>query len=156
MITSDLHSSHIVFPPLVLTLLQQEVCLCEWQGTGCWEAVIPVQFSPWSPGNLWNMSQVPKKHVRCRTQRVKKSLLYPPSSSTPLSPALTPHLNSEVKLFISLPHPIKGAWYKRMKLDFFPGYWRIRVEVEAAVSNVCEPRWSSSRCKDKIGGQPTL
>lgn len=86
----------------------------------------------------------------------EKSPFYPPPSSIPLSPALTPHLNSKVRLFISLPHPIKGTWYKRMKPDFLPGYWRIRAEVEAAVSDVCEPPWSSSRCKDKIGAHPTL
>lgn len=56
---------------LSLPLLQQEVCLGEWQATRRWDAVILVQFSPRSPGNLRNMSQIHKKHVHCRTQRVK-------------------------------------------------------------------------------------
>lgn len=109
---------------------------------------VPWQFEEYEPS--------PKETRRLSHTAGGKSPLYPPSSSTPLSPALTPHLNSKVRLFISLPHPIKGSWYKRMKLDFLPGYWRIRSEVEAAVSDVCEPRWGSSRCKDKIGGKPTL
>lgn len=66
------------FPPLVLILLQQEVCLCEWQATCCWDTVIPVQFSPRSHDNLRNRSQVPMKHVHCRTQWVKKKSLLSP------------------------------------------------------------------------------
>lgn len=110
--------------------------------------LVPWQFDEYEPS--------PKETRPLSHTAGEKSPLYPPSSSIPLSPALTLHLNSKVRLFISLPHPIKGAWYKRMKLDFLPACWRIRAEVEAAVSDVCEPRWSSSRCKDKIGGQPTL
>lgn len=71
---------------------------------------VPRGFVEYEPG--------PKSHTSTSTlththrQKHKKSH---PSSSIPLSPALTSHLNSKVRLFISLPHPIKPASYKRMK-----------------------------------------
>lgn len=153
MIPSDLHSAHIVPPPCSNSFKTGSVS--QWvavdtrlrhSNPGPVLPLVPWQFVEYEPS--------PKETHPLSHTAGEKSPFYP-HSSIPLSPALTPHLNSKVRLFITLPHPIKGAWYKRMKPDFLPGYWRIRAEVGAAVSDVCEPRWSSSRCKDRIGAHPT-
>ncbi len=73
-----------------------------------------------------------------------------PSWSIPLSPDLTLHLNSKVRLFISLPHPIKPTLYRRMKPTLPSCCWGIRAEVETAVSDVLQPHHSLSRHTDKI------
>lgn len=90
-----------------------------------WGAVIPVQFSPRPLEDFRNMRQdpevpIPASHTHTIMHKDTQKEQSHPSSSIALSPALTPHLNSKVRLFISLPHPIKATLYKRMKAATLP------------------------------------
>lgn len=91
---------------------------------------VPWGFVEYEPGPKRRTSTV------IHTQTHEKTH---PSSSIPLSPALTSHLNSKVRLFISLPHPIKPSLYKRTKPSLASCCWRIRAEVETAASDVLQP-----------------
>lgn len=108
-------------------------------------AFVPWWFVQYEPGPMRHVSTLTQRH----TGRKKKPH---PSSSIPLSPALTPHLSSKVRLFISLPHPIKPTLYKRMKVSLPSCCWRIRAEVETVVSDDARPYRSPSRCTNNKRG----
>lgn len=101
-------------------------------------------FVPWGYMEYEPKDAQPHSHTQRHT---KKSH---PSSSISLSPALTSHLNSKVRLFISLPHPIRSTLYKRMKSSLSSCSGRIRAEVETAVSHVLQPYNSLSRRTDSV------
>lgn len=101
-------------------------------------------FVPWGYMEYEPKDAQPTSHTQRHT---KKSH---PSSSISLSPALTSHLNSKVRLFISLPHPIRSTLYKRMKSSLSSCSGRIRAEVETAVSHVLQPYNSLSRRTDSV------